>query len=179
MTAARIRTAIAAVFALPIWIMQKIISRPRLAIATLLLFGWLGYLGFLVLFERNPVVVSRSQVMASTQFVVADVTIDSDTGLPNKNVTVTEDLRPLGQPLTGKTIIVWNIKDARVAGATDGFHGKGPYLLMLTKNTTDGYDLTPPPRAPGSDSPIRPKPWAYRWDTPGVQNQFAELVPKR
>ncbi len=155
------------------------IGRIRLAIAVLLLVGWLGYLSFLVLYERNPVVVSRSQVMASTQFVLAKVTIDNETGLPNKNVTVEEDLRPLGESLTGKTIIVWNIKDARVAGAKDGFHGTGPYLLMLTKNTTDGYELTPPPRAPGNDSPIRPKPWAYRWDVPGVQKQFEELVPKR
>jgi hypothetical protein len=153
-------------------------ARLRLAIAAILLFGWLGYLGFLVIRERDPVVVSRSQVMASTQFVLAKVTVDPDTGLPNKTVEVVDDLRPLGQSLKEKTITVWNIKDARVAGAKD-FRDPGPYLLMLSKNSTDGFDLTPPPRAPGSDSPIRPKPWAYRWDAPGVKEQFDELVPKR
>src|SRR5262249_12994236 len=147
-------------------------ARLRLAIAAILLFGWLGYLGFLVVFERDPVVVSRSQAMASTQFVLAKVTVDPETGLPNKSVEVVDDLRPLGQSLKEKTITVWNIKDARVAGTKDGFRGPGPYLLMLTKNSTEGFDLTPPPRAPGSDAPIRPKPWAYRWDAPGVKEQF-------
>ena len=155
------------------------VARIRLAIATLLIAAWLGYLGFLVLYERDPVIVSRSQVMASTQFVVANVTVDPDTGLPNRSVTVVEDLRPLKESLTGKSITVWNIKDARVAGTKDGFREQGPYLLMLTKNNTDGYDLTPPPRSPGNDSPIRPKPWAYYWTAPGVQKQFDELVPKR
>jgi len=153
-------------------------ARLRLAIATLLLVGWLGYLGFLVIFERNPIVVSRSQVMASTQFILADVTINPADGLPNKMVTVVNDLRPLGQSLEGKQVTVWNIKDARVAGTKDGFRSPGPYLLMLTKNSTDGFDLTPPPRAPGSDAGIRPKPWAYRWEAPGVKEQFDELVPK-
>lgn len=155
------------------------VARLRLAIATLLLVGWLSYLAFLVLFERDPIIVSRSQVMASTQFVLAEVTVDNDSGLPNRNVTVVEDLRPLGQPLTGKPITVWNIKEARVAGTADGFRSKGPYLLMLTKNGAEGYDLTPPPRAPGAEGAVRPKPWAYRWDAPGVKEQFEELVPKR
>lgn len=152
-------------------------ARIRLAIATLLLVIWLSYLGFLVIYKRDPVVLSRSQLMASTQFVLADVSVDDATGLPNRSVTVKEDLRPLGPSLKDKTITVWNIRDARVAGTTDGFRSKGPYLLMMTKNGADGYDLTLAPVAPGGGSQLR-KPWAYRWEAKGVKEQFEELVPK-
>jgi hypothetical protein len=155
------------------------VARIRLGIAMLLLLGWLGYLGFLVLFERDPIVVSRSQVMASTQFVLANVTVDPTDGLPTKSVSVVEDLRPMGKSLTNQAITIWNIKDARVAGSSDGFRGKGPFLLMLTKSGTDGFELTPPPRSTGGDTLVHPKPWAYRWDAPGVKEQFEELVPKR
>jgi hypothetical protein len=150
-------------------------ARIRLIVATILLIGWLGYLGYLVLFERHPVVVSRSQVMASTHFILAHVSVGPD-GLPNPAVTVVQDLRPLGTPLSG-TIKVRNIKEGRIAGEK-GFQENVSYLLMLTR-TEDGFDLTPPPRAPGHETMMRPRPWAYRWDAEGVQRQFEELVPNR
>jgi hypothetical protein len=154
-------------------------AKIRLAVAGLLFFGWLVYLGYLVLTKTNPVIVSRSQVMAATHFVLADVTVDPATGHPNRAVTVVRDLRPVGAPLAG-TIIVMNIKDARIGGVND-FSAGGPFLLPLTPlaSQKDTYELTPPPRSPGTDSLSRPRPWAYRWDAPGVQRQFDELVRER
>jgi len=154
-------------------------AKVRLAVAGLLFFGWLVYLGYLVLTKTNPVVVSRSQVMAATHFVLADVTVDPSTGHPNRTVTVVRDLRPVGTPITG-TITVMNIKDARIAGAGD-FTAGGPFLLPLTPlaSAKDTYELTPPPRSPGGDPTLRPRPWAYRWDAPGVQRQFEELLAGR
>ena len=156
------------------------VTKVRLLVALVLLVGWLCWLGYLAATQTNPVVLSRSQIMASTHFVVADVTVDPATGQPNKNVTVKEDLRPLGMPLSG-TITVHNIKEARIAGETDANRfGNGPYLLMLTRQPDgDGFELTPPPRAPGDEHPMRPRPWAYRWNAPGVQDQFNSLVPKK
>jgi hypothetical protein len=154
-------------------------ARLRLIIASILLFGWLGYLLFLVLFERDPVVISRSQVMASTHFVLADVRLDPATGDANPVVQVKEDLRPLGEALTGKHVRVRNIKEARQHGRPTAFRDQGPYLLALTKLDEGTYELTPPPRSPGHDSAIRPRPWVYLWDAPGVQDQFNKLVPKR
>src|SRR5262245_40926383 len=153
----------------------------RAVVPLALLLGWLSWLGYLAATKTNPVVVSRSQVMASTHFVLAEVTTDSSTGQPSKQVTVKEDLRPLGETLHDM-IVVHNIKEARIAGESDASRfGSGPYLLMLTRLPDgDGYELTPPPRAPGDDRALgRPRPWAYRWNDAGVQSQFDSLVPRR
>jgi hypothetical protein len=150
-------------------------ARVRLIVASVLLVAWLGYLGYLVLYERHPVVVSRSQVMASTHFVLANITLGPD-GLPVTAVTVTQDLRPLGTAISG-TIKVRNMKEARIGG-DKSFEDKVPYLLMLTK-TEDGFELTSPPQTPRGDSGTRGRPWVYRWDAKGVEDQFEALVPKR
>jgi len=154
-------------------------ARLKLIIASVLLFGWLGYLAYLITFERDPVVVSRSQVMASTHFVLADVKVDPATGEANPVVDVKEDLRPLGVALTKTSIRVRNIKEARQHARKSAFQDPGPYLLTLTKLDEGAFELTPPPRAPGHDSPIRPRPWVYLWNDPDVQEQFNKLVPKR
>ena len=86
-------------------------ARIRLFVASILLVAWLGYLGYLVLYERHPVVVSRSQVMASTHFVLVNITLGPD-GLPVTAVTVTQDLRPLGTPISG-TIRFGSLRFAR------------------------------------------------------------------
>src|SRR4026208_1533646 len=153
-------------------------ARLKLIIASVLLFGWLGYLAYLVAFERDPVVVSRSQVMASTHFVLADVIVDPATGYAIPNVEVKEDLRPLGAALSGM-IRIRNIKEARQHARKSAFQDPGPYLLTLTKQDEGPFELTPAPGAPGHDSPIRPRPWVYLWSDPDVQDQFNMLVPKR
>src|SRR5207253_3743429 len=128
--------------------------------------------------KTNPVVVSRSQVMVATRFVVAEVTINPQ-GFPNKAVTVVEDLRPVGAPLS-RTIQVENIEKGRVAGAK-GFREGTRYLLPLSVSSTGGYALTVQPRSPGQEvvDPDRLRPWAYPWDDPEVQRQFNALVPPR
>jgi hypothetical protein len=152
-------------------------AKIRLLVATLLLVGWLSWLGYLAWTKTNPVVLSRSQIMASTHFVLAEVSIDRETGHPEPTVKLKEDLRPVGEPLPAQ-IRVRNIKEGRLAGKPDRFEEKATYLLMLTQS--DGvYELTPPPRAPGHENPMRPRPWVYRWEDAGVKEQFESLVPKR
>jgi hypothetical protein len=152
-------------------------ARARLLIAAALFVGWLCWLGYLAWFKTNPIVVSHSQVMASTNFVVAEVGIDPETSEPKREVHVVEDLRPAGDQVVGEIKVV-NIKDARIAGGGK-FEEKVNYLLALTRRPTGDFELTPPPRAPGADSGIRSRPWAYRWDHPEVQRQFEMLVPKK
>jgi hypothetical protein len=152
-------------------------AKIRLAIAAVLFVGWLCWLAYLVVTKNDPVVVSRSQMMAATHFVVANVAVDAQ-GRPETKVAVVRDLHPVGAPLAG-TITVANIKDARIGGASD-FTAGGPFLLPLTAiPNSNSYDLTPPPRSPGNEGALRPRPWAYRWDAPGVQRQFDELIAHR
>lgn len=162
----------------PTWAAALRYGRFIIPLAALL--AWLGWLGYLAWFKTNPIVVSHSQVMASTNFVLANVTRDPDTGQPDKAVTVVQDLRPLAQPIpAGSTITVQNIKDARIAGGPEGFQDPGPYLLPLTATGSGAFILTPPPRAPGAEGPARSRPWAYVWGAPGVQEQFQTLVAER
>jgi hypothetical protein len=151
--------------------------RVFLIVAAAVFVCWLGWLGYLAAYKTNPVVVSRSQMMASTHFVLAEVTVDPDTGLPQKEVTVKQDLRPAGVALSG-TIRVENIKLGRVGGAKD-FRERGLYLLPLTVAGKDVYTLTVQPRSPGQEdiNYDRVRPWAYFWDAPGVKEQFKSLVP--
>ena len=71
-------------------------GRIRLLLALGFFVAWLGWLGYLAATKTNPVVVSRSQAMVATHFVLADVTVDPHTGYPNKQVKVVRDLRPVG-----------------------------------------------------------------------------------
>jgi hypothetical protein len=153
-------------------------SRIFLFVSGALFVGWLCWLGYLAATKTNPVVVSQSQVMASTHFVLATVTVDPQTGQPDREVAVVEDLRPQGDPLTGKKIRVDNIKSGRVGGGKD-FREGVEYLLPLTP-TASGYLLTPQPKSPGQEMiPEGVRPWAYVWDAPGVRDQFEALIPKR
>lgn len=153
-------------------------SRIFLLVSGTLFVAWLCSLGYLALTKTNPVVVSRSQVMAASHFVLATVTIDPQTGQPDREVVVVEDLRPVGEPLTGKKIRVENIKKGRIGGGKEFREGK-EYLLPLSP-TGSGFVLTPQPKSPGQeiiDEGVRP--WAYVWDAPGVREQFEALLPKR
>jgi hypothetical protein len=152
-------------------------DRLGLFVTGLLFLGWLIFLGVLAATQTNPVVVSRSQVMASTHFVLAEVKVDPATEEPNRLVTVVEDLSPHIDQLD-PVIPVLNIKKARIAGGDGGFKNKTTYLLMLTR-TQEGFVLTPPPRAPGQEGAAHLRPWAYVWDAPGVREQFESLVPPK
>jgi len=153
-------------------------SRIFLFVSGGLFVAWLCWLGYLAATKTNPVVVSRSQVMASTHFVVATVNIDPQSGQPDRDVSVVDDLRPSGESLKGKKIRVENIKSGRIGGGKQ-FRPETEYLMPLTP-TASGFILTPQPKSPGQqiiDDSIRP--WAYVWDAPGVREQFEALVPNQ
>lgn len=160
-------------------------ARLRLLAAAVLFFGWLCWLGYLAATKTRPLVVSHSQVMAADRFVSAEVTLAPDTGIPNKTVTVVEDLRPVGAPLAG-AIEVRNIELAEVTGGHTRFQDRGRYLLMLSPVPAAGdraFELTRPPgriHKPAGAERVEPgRPWAYVWDNDEVRRQFAELIGRR
>ena len=131
-------------------------------------------------FKNNPGEKVKSYAEIAKGGIVRDanktVTIDPDTHEPRREVRVDEDLRPLGDRLSGD-VRVANLKDARIAGGGK-FEEKTKYLLTLTRRGTGDYELTPPPRSIGTEGGVRLRPWVYRWDDPEVRKQFEELVPK-
>ncbi|HYH63839.1 MAG TPA: hypothetical protein VD866_04005 [Urbifossiella sp.] len=127
----------------------------RLAVASLLLLGWLGWLVYTAWAKHRGPVVSRSQAAAATLAVVARV----PGGEGSQVVEVTEVLtgaKPDG-PLT-----VANLSDAI------GYDGPGEYLLLLAKVRADTYGVVGQLRAPGYDGVGAPT--VYRW-TPAVRTQ--------
>lgn len=160
-------------------------ARARLAVAAVLFFGWLCWLGYLAWFKTTPVVVSRSQMMTATRFVVGRVSLAPGTGALNSKVTVVQDLRPVGPPLAG-VIEVRNLEQAEIAGGGNRFKDGGQYLLALTPDPPDStttFVLTRPPGRvyrppPPNEKRVEPgRPWAYAWDNEEVRRQFDALVP--
>lgn len=166
------------------------VARARLLVAAVLFFGWLCWLGYLAAYKTRPVVVSRSQAMAATRFVVGEVRIEPDTGALSKEVTVKQDLHPVGDPMPG-TIRVTNLEQAEIAGGGTRFEDRKDYLLLLTPMPGGNgavFELTRPPgrvyrRPPSNDKQIEKRvepgrPYAYRWDNEDVRRQVEELKPK-
>ncbi|WP_020471213.1 hypothetical protein [Zavarzinella formosa] len=151
-------------------------AKVRMLVAGGFFFLWLGWLGYLAATKANPLVVSRAQLMASSHFVLAEIVVDPETGKPNIEQQIKEELKPHTPPLAGKISIV-NLREARIAGQKEAVFQPGTvYLLPLTKLTDDMFELTPPPKAPGNEGFSRGRPWAYPW-IPAVQRQFEQLVP--
>lgn len=154
-------------------------SKLRALLAGLLFFAWLGWLTFLAFNKTKPAVLSRSQLMVASHFVLAEITIDSETHKPLPMVKIVEDLRPVnGKPLTGEMQIM-NLHEARLAGANEFSQG-GKYLLPLTRVGDTRAFLAAPPATPRDDWPFPPtpaRPWVYWWDAPGLAEQFRKLIP--
>lgn len=137
-----------------------------LALATAAFLAWIGFLLFLVVSTRHPIILSRPQFLVSTFDVIARV--DS---LDNPNVTIEEVHWPPGTQRGGETIKVVNL------GQCDGWDGPGDYILPLQPFGKD-YQVVPTPRSPGFE-PNRQgnnRPRIYR-ATPETLRQLQE-IPK-
>jgi hypothetical protein len=136
-------------------------SAVLLAVAAGLFALWIGYLAFLALTQRRPVVLSRPQFLVANLWVIAEV--DDPAG----PVKVTEVVYPAAkaEALKGTTIEVKNL-----AKCEKDWTGKGTYILPLT---AEGqlYHVTAIPRSPGYGSgPPRIYP-----DTPPAREQLAGM----
>jgi hypothetical protein len=143
--------------------------------------AWIGLLLYLALTTRNPVIVSRPQVLASNLDVVATVTNAS-----KGTAVVTEVLWPEDQKgkWETKTITVTNLpacersasdadrdKDGRTE--RERWTGAGEYILLLQPDGPNAFKIAAPHRSPGFD-PYRYLPHIYR-DTQQARDQLAEI----
>jgi hypothetical protein len=147
--------------------------RARVVAAACLFVGWLGYLGYLAAVARNPIVVSRPQVLVSNLGVLA--LVENVQGKPAATVTVTDVLWPAEDraELAGKTIAVENLVEV-----SDGWVGAGEYFLALTRRRLGKetyYVVTPLPPVPGFH-PARDEARIYP-NTEDVLRQVRSLKP--
>lgn len=128
---------------------------------------WLGWLGYLVLTDARPPVVSYPQLLAATADVVATVSTGPDGQLP-RTVTVKEVLRGEAPGLAaGQTITIVNLPEAV------GYAAPGDYLIPLVPEGP-AFRVPRPARSPGSEYPLdKPPPQAliYPW-TEAVQREY-------
>ena len=112
-------------------------SRALLAVSALLFLGWVAYLAVLALTAREPVVLSRPQLLA------ADLIVTAEVEALDRPVTVVEVHHAQGAaPEKGGKVEVANLPDSKA-----GWVGPGRYLLPLTAK--EGHRLTAVPRSPG------------------------------
>jgi hypothetical protein len=124
-----------------------VFPKARLVVSAVLFVVWIGFLAFLVVRTRNPVILSRPQLEAASVVVLADVTLQD--GGPAPTVTVKKVVWPLDKEhvsLPGTKLAVDGLADV---GREQGWTGEpGEYLLPLTKRD-GGYEVTPIPLSPG------------------------------
>ncbi|MCI0376240.1 MAG: hypothetical protein L0215_01405, partial [Gemmataceae bacterium] len=127
-----------------------VFPKARLAVSACLFLGWIGFLLFLVLKTRAPVILSRPQFLVSPLHVIAEVR--DKNGLPDPEVTVVQvawTSDTADEKLAGVKLFV---EDLPYSGPDQGWTGAGQYLLPLTKRTIAngfGYKVTPLPWHPG------------------------------
>ena len=131
-------------------------ARLRFALALLLFLAWLGWLALAYFGKGEHPVLSRSQLLAATHLVVADIGPGPD-GLP-ATLTVVETLK--GEPISGSPD-VWNLPSALPPGAAR-FPGSGRYLVPLAGDGKT-YRIADPAPSPGYPQEAAARPRIYPW----------------
>ena len=142
-------------------------ARTRFALALALFLAWLSWLAVAYYEKGKHPVLSRSQLLAATRLVVADITPGAD-GLP-QTLTVVETIK--GEPVTG-TLNVPNLSSALTPGA-QAFAGAGRYLVPLVGDGRD-YRVADPAPSPGYPEQAAQRPRIYAWDE-ATRKQLAAL----
>src|SRR5688572_6174488 len=155
-----------------------VFPKARIAVAALLLVGWLGYLFYLVAMTRDPVILSRPQILISNLCVLAK--IDDHEGGPNPRVQVTKVLWTTAddKQLEGRELLLEDLVDV---GKEQGWAGANEYLVPLTARKLGKeivYEVTPLPLVPGFKQAVPNERRVYR-ATEDALRQFWELKPNR
>ena len=153
-----------------------VFPKARIAVAALLLVAWLGYLFVLVAMSRDPVILSRPQILVSNLCVLAK--IDEHEGGPNPRVHVTRVLWAAGddKQLEGRELLLEDLVDVC---KEQGWAGANDYLIPLSARKIGQevvYEVTPLPQMPGF-KPMPTEQRIYR-ATDDALRQFWELRPK-
>ncbi|HVS34525.1 MAG TPA: hypothetical protein VMS17_03020 [Gemmataceae bacterium] len=151
----------------------------RLAAAAALFVGWIGYLGFLAATTRNPIVLSRPQVLVSQRDVIA-------TYKGGNEFTIDEVLYPNdAEPEKGKTLVVNNWDKCETFTQQNGWRtaqaSEGAQYLLPLQTTADAkadhgedrdvMDVVATPTTAALAGPPRIYP-----DSPEVRRQYQALA---
>ncbi|MBM3993829.1 MAG: hypothetical protein FJ303_06710 [Planctomycetes bacterium] len=115
--------------------------RARVAVAALLLLGWLGFLLYLVI-DSPRVILSTPQFLLAEAYVVASVS-DAN-GAPSEVVTVDEVLWAKSDELSRLAKKTVRLADLFGCGKSSGYVGAGKYVLPLRKSY-GALEITPIP----------------------------------
>jgi len=122
---------------------------------------WIGYLVFLAVSTRHPVVLSRPQFLVADLVVVAQVErADAD------RVKVVRVKRPQQDQLRDQEIHVTNLADC------EGWAGADRYILPLVAQGPGEYRVAAVPRSPGYPGGQRPRIYPA---TPATERQLDVL----
>jgi len=153
-----------------------VFPKARIAVAALLVVGWLGYLLVLVAMTRDPVVLSRPQILVSNLIVLAK--IDAHEGGPNPRVHVKKVLWSADddKELEGRELLLEDLVDI---GKEQGWAGATEYLVpLMARKIGRGvvYEVTPLPNMPGF-VPANPTERRIYRATDDAMRQFWQLKP--
>jgi hypothetical protein len=158
-------------------------SKAGLLVSALLFAGWIGYLAYMVITDRQAVVLSRPQILVASAVVVAEV--KESNGKADPQVKVLEVRRAdrredEWQKLVGEIITLRHASPDRTDWTLDqahGWRGPGQYLIPLDGSPESRsfavVDLTS--RSPGYNMKSS-QPFIY----PNVEqaSQQLERIPK-
>lgn len=152
-------------------------AKLRLAVASGLFLAWIGYLAYLVSITRDPVILSRPQLLTSNLLVIAK--IEGDENRPSdRHEALVQEVPWSADPadtsrLVGKTISVIKLEKT---DWTNGWQGPGLYILPLTKSNDQHILLTATPPSPGFVQPRDEHMTRIYLATPDARRQLADFV---
>ncbi len=123
----------------------------RLVVTAALFLAWVGYLAYLALMTRNPVVLSRPQFLVAELHVLA--TRDGGDDFVVNDVLWPPDKKEEWQ---GKKIVVENLKDCETWSAKGWQTApppEGQKVLMPLRQAGSDFDVSPIPTSPGYPPP--------------------------
>jgi len=155
-------------------------AKTRLIVAAALFIAWIGWLTYLVVRTRNPVIISHPQFLVADVIVVAQLTGDDK---PDRQIKVVEVLwsADKSKPAKDDEIDVIFLEDCTTKH--HGWEGRGEYLVPLRKKG-DIYTLQEIPSSPGyppTEAMLReksPRLRIYR-ATEDARRQVGELIDSR
>ena len=123
-----------------------VFPKARLAVSALLFLAWIGFLAFLVVHTRDPVILSRPQLNVADLIVLAEIAAKE--GRPADEVVVQKLIHSNEQNATGIAGSKMSLAGLSEIGATQGWQGAGLYIVPLSKKN-DKLEVTALPPSPG------------------------------
>jgi hypothetical protein len=145
----------------------------RLAAAATLFIAWIGYLAYLVAITREPVILSRPQLLDANLYMVAK--IDGTADKPNDKVHVLAvPWSKADAGLVGTEIIVVDLEKCT---ELNGWVGPGEYIVPITKTPAGNYRLAEIPLSPGFYHDSRTHNYLRIYHaTPQAREQLTKLI---